>query len=120
MRTTPTLLLILGFAGFATVAIIGAASKIPNLRSHSFLGMNAYALPTTANANIVAPDPNLIRAEAWSNDRAQVKACVVEPANIQDACLQQARRERKQSLGLTKKSFSTTPSLTANKIASAS
>jgi hypothetical protein len=117
MRTTPTLLLILGFAGFATVAVIGAASKIPSLRSHSFLGMNAYALPATTT--VVAPDPNLIHAEVWSRYRWQVKACVAEPANIQDACLQQARRERKQSLGFTKKSFSVKPSVTANKTVAA-
>jgi hypothetical protein len=104
MRTTSTLLLVLGFTTFATVAVMGTASKIPSIRSHGFLGMNAYAEPVTAVIN--ADQQQLLRVNAWSQYRAQVKACGVEPINYQDACLQQARRERKQNSGMAKKSYS--------------
>lgn len=117
MRTTPTLLLVLGIAAFSTVTVLGAASKIPSLRAHGFLGMNAYALPSAVP--VAEPDPGLMRAQAWSQYRAQVSACGAEPRANQDACLQQARRERKQNSGVAKKLVSTKPQLTTQKMASA-
>jgi hypothetical protein len=116
MRTTSTLLLVLGFTAFATVAAMGTAGKIPGLRSHGFLGMNAHAEPVAAVIN--ADQRQLSRANAWFQYRAQVKACAVEPVNYQDACLQQARRERKQNSGVSRKSRSIKPKLTNTQIAS--
>ena len=117
MRATPTLLLVLGISVFSTVAVLGAASKIPSLRTHGFLGMNAYAQPSTVP--VVAPDPALLRAQAWSQYREQVTACSAELRANQDACLQQARRERKQNSGMAKKSVSPKPQPSAQKMASA-
>ncbi len=103
MRTTSTLLLVLGFTTFATAAAMSMASKIPSIQSHRFLGMNTYAQPV---ATVISADQQqLSRANAWSQYRAQVKACTVEPVKYQDACLQQARRERKQNSGMAKKSY---------------
>ena len=117
MRATPTLLLVLGISVFSTAAVLGAASKIPSLRTHGFLGMNAYAQPS--NVPVVAPDPALLRAQAWSQYREQVTACSAELRANQDACLQQARRERKQNFGLAKKALTSKPQLSARKTAAA-
>ena len=116
MRTTSTLLLVLGFTAFATVAVIGAAGKIPGLRSHGLLGMNAYAEPVVAVIN--ADQQRLRQADAWSQYRVQVKACAAEPISYQDACLQQARRERKQNSGISKKARSLKPKIANAQIAS--
>jgi hypothetical protein len=116
MRTTSTLLLVLGFTAFTTAAVMGTAGKIPGLRSHGFLGMNAYAEPVAAVIN--ADQQQLSRANAWSQYRAQVKACALEPVNRQDACLQQARRERKQNSGVARKSHAPKPKLANTQIAS--
>lgn len=95
MRATPTILLLSGFAVFASAAVMGAAEKFPGLRS-SFLNMNAFAAPVSSLAAPVQ-DVDMLRAEAWTQYRAQVRACAAEPLFFQDACFQQARRERKQS-----------------------
>jgi hypothetical protein len=116
MRTTSTLLLVLGFTAFATATVMGAAGKIPSLRSHGFLGMNAYAEPVAAVIN--ADQQQLSRANAWLQYRAQVKACAIEPINYKDACLQQARRERKQNSGVSRKSHSPKTKLANTQIAS--
>jgi hypothetical protein len=117
MRATPTVLLILGFTAFTGAAVIGTTGKIPGFRPYSFLTMNAYAsmVPTAP-----AKDPNLVRAEAWLQYRAQLKMCISEPAFFQDACFQQARRERKQNSGVSSKvpkQQQAKPQMVANKIA---
>ena len=117
MRATPTLLLVLGISVFSTVAVLGAAGNIPNLRAHGFLGMNAYAQPSSVP--LAASDPAFLRAQAWSQYREQVTACGAELRANQDACLQQARRERKQNSGIAKKSLSSKPQPSTQKMASA-
>lgn len=116
MRTTSTLLLVAGFTAFASVAVMCAGGKIPDLRAHGFLGMNAYAEPV---ATVISVDQRQLRkANAWSQYRLQVKACTAEPINDQDACLQQAHRERKENSGLSRKTHSPKPKLANNQIAS--
>jgi hypothetical protein len=106
MRATPIVLLILGFTVFASAAIIGATGKVPGFRPYSFLAMNAYAAPVPTAP---AKNPHLMRAEAWLQYRAQIKMCVSEPAFFQDACFQQARRERKQNSGASSKTLKPQP-----------
>jgi hypothetical protein len=116
MRATSTLLLVLGLTAFATVTVMGTAGKISGLRSHGFPGINAYAEPVAAFIN--ADQQQLLRVNAWSQYRTQVKACAAEPVKYQDACLQQARRERKQNSGMAKKSYSLKPKHADTKFAS--
>jgi hypothetical protein len=116
MRASTSLLLVLGFAAFAQVAVIGAASKIPNPRPHAVTKVDAYARPA-----VIADDAaqlRLLRDSVWSQYRADVEACGKEHLNLQDACLQQARRERKQNSGMSKKLRSPKPKQAKTQIAS--
>jgi len=68
---------------------------------------------------VSADHRQLLQANAWTQYRVDVKACSKEPISYQDACLQQARRERKQNSGLPRKSHSVKPKLANTDIASA-
>lgn len=116
MRTKSILLLVSSFAVIATVTVMGAGSKIYTQRSHGFLDMNAYAQPAVIVIN--ADYQQLLRAKAWEQYRIQVKACGTELVSDQDACLQQARRTRKQNSGTSRKMNANKPKLANAQIAS--